>query len=339
MDTSHTRRPDRLPDLPRVSPDDPRIGGELVGIAELGAERSQAHQAMALLLRRRRIAPVAMVADRGGRYLFARQELIAAGVWPLGGPVDPGRECWMSEYADRRGLPKAHVESMLRARLAARLGLAGGVPPEALTEHGLARRIGNRWVVNKAAADELLDGLYDREEWATARELAAEAAGYSDGRHLAPVLKRAGVPNRMIVTPDGRRTLLFDRTAALRWIGGRNTAGLRPGSGPAWVLRAKVGWILLAAPTTREAIPKADAAWLLGVPPRGLPEAATDAEKGALDGGEMPIAFLEQRLVEAGDAEGLLLLARIVEGGLSPRPDESREQAMLRLVEKAGRAI
>jgi hypothetical protein len=327
----------RLADLPRVSPDDPRVGGELVGYGELAAERGQNYQAMAMLVRRRRIAPVAAVDDRGGRYLFARSDLIDAGMWPIGGPIDPARECWLSEYADDRGLPKPHLESMLRVRVAAKLGVASPVPPHMLAQEGVARQIGNRWAVNKAAADELLDALYDPSHEATGRELAAEVPGYLDGRNLTPVLKRAGVPHREIVSPGGRRTVLFDRAEAMRWIGGRNSGA---GSGGAVrVLRTRVGQIMLAAPTARAAIPTADAAWLLGVPARDVLKAAADAEKGSLDGGDIPIAFVEERLVEAADTEGLLLLVRIVEGALSPRPDESREQAMLRLVEKAGRAV
>ena len=331
--------PIRLVQLPRVSPDDPRVGADLVGIAELAAERGQAPDAMGLLIRRRRIAPVAAVHNGAGRHLFDREELIAAGVWPIGGPFDRTRECWMSDYAARRGLAKAHVESMLRGRLAARLGLAGMAPPEMLAEEGIARRIGNRWVVSIAAADELLDAIYDRSRWATARELMAEVPGYSDARQLAPALKRGGVPSRVIIPPGGRRTLLFDRSAATRWMGGRFEA--RIGYALTFPaprrLRTRVGSIPLRAPTTRTTIAAGDAAWLLDLSPSRVAAQAEDDDPFApAVTDEVAIAWVEQRLVDEKDLAGLLLLARTVDGAFSPRADERRREAMLRLVEKAG---
>jgi hypothetical protein len=335
MDQSPSARATRVAELPWVSADDPRVGRELVGYADLASERGQNRQAMGLLVRRHRIAPVGVVADRGGRYLFSRTELIAEGLWPTGGPPDSECECWMSEYAMRRGLPKAHVESMLRVRLAAKLGLPGPVAPDDLAAHGVARRIGKRWVVNVAVADELLDGLYDPSREATARELAAEIPGYLDGRNLSPILKRAGIPSRPIVLADGRRTFVFDRAEAVRWMGGRYEPGSGPAIRPPELWRTPVGAAALRLPISRSAIPAADAAWLLDTGPRRRPARATEDDPSA-GVSDVPIAPMEQQLTANDDVEGLMLLDGMARGIFSPRPGEGRTAAMLRLLKKAG---
>jgi hypothetical protein len=339
MNPARSTRAERLAALPRFSPDDDRVGRDLVGYEELANERGQNYQAMAAAVRRSGIEPVGVVGDRGGRLLFDRGALVAAQVWPLGGPIDPDRECWMADYASSRGFPKKHIESMLCGRVAACRGEAGVVSPEVLAEEGIGRRIGRRWAVAKARADELLSAVYDPSREATAPQLVAEgAAGYSDARKLAAALKRAEIPSRTILPPGGRRTVLYDRDAAMRWTGGRYQVPARALAPlPTAPIRRRVAGIDLRTPTHRTTIPAADAAWLLGVSELRIAAGPRGDEGDELDPTSgVAITWMEQKLVADHDFEGRLLLARMVDGVFIPRPGEGRTQAVLRLSEKTG---
>jgi hypothetical protein len=131
---------------------------------------------MVHLIGRTGLRPVGVIRGRSGLVLFDERELAEAGIWPSQA-FDYESERWLADYARERGLSVAHVEERLRLRLAVRLGVPS-VDADELERAGIGRRVGRRWVIDWAAADDLLAEAYDAESEATAPELFEELGGY-----------------------------------------------------------------------------------------------------------------------------------------------------------------
>src|SRR5262249_20211933 len=128
--------------------------------------------ALHLRLRSRGVEPVACT-GRNGAHLYELNSLEAAGT-VRDRAFDPVAEVLLTDYARESGRTANALMDALRSRLAARLGLQRRVPIERLEDAGVARRLGGRWVLVRAAADELLAPPYDPEREATLDELKRE---------------------------------------------------------------------------------------------------------------------------------------------------------------------
>jgi len=98
-----------------------------------------------------------------------------------------------------------------------------------------------------------------------------------------------------------------------------------------------VGPFSLRAPTERSYLAANNAAWLLEMEERrvvDLVRLETDASDT-----NVPISWLEARLIERADYEGLLLLAATLDGVFIPDMTENRTKALLRLLEKGGKSV
>jgi hypothetical protein len=283
---------------------------------------------MTVLISRRRIQAVARLDAKGQASLFDIQDLTSAGIWPLRA-FDPEADMWLAEYARARGLDPVHIEEQIRRQLAAQLG-KDAVGPEALETSGIGWKIGGWWAVDPAAVDRLLeDRAPDMEAEATAADLVRELMWFDGIPALIEALRSAGVPYR-ISKDEGRRVSLFDRRAALYALGG-DTPSLGMTAAPVDSLRTTVGPFVLRAGVSTPSIRWFDATALLvaGGDARELYSAVT-GEDAPIEGA--PIDWLEAHLVAAGDMEGLLLLASIVDGRLTLDRDEGRTAAILRLL-------
>jgi hypothetical protein len=290
------------------------------------------------MVKRARIAPAAVV-ETTGQYLYHRDALSSAGVWP-DRPVDRRREVWLPVYARRHGLREAQFEEILRRHLGHRLELPTPAPPDRLETEGIGRRIGNRWLLNVRATDALLAPPRRSSSESTVEELLPDHPGYSSPEALASALRRAGITGRKVVADDGRPQWVVDAEAARTTVGGRHSPASRYAELPRGVeasFRAKVGPFRLRAPTERASLTANNAAWLLEMEERRV----TDLVRLETDGSDagVPISWVEARLIERADYEGLLLLAETLDGAFILDITENRTKALLRLLEKGGKSV
>jgi hypothetical protein len=254
---------------------------------------------------------------------------------------DPVSEVLLTDYARERGKRTASVlMDALRSRLAAQLGLQRRVPIEQLEDAGIARRLGGRWVLRRAAADALLEPPYDPDSEATLEELRREF-GFHSKASVASALRDRLEPRR-VVLGRGHRTLVFDRTKARellagRWVPGRTIYDVPPAVvRPDETWRTRVGPFDLASATQQDQISIAERRWLLERTAAAIGRRDSGRRVAASEVATVSVASVEGELTERGDFEGLLLLARILDGALSVGEGLSRTGALLAATEKAG---
>ena len=319
-------------ELPHVERDDPRIGVSWLTARQLAERYGLTVGALHLRLTSRGLGPVART-GRNGAFLFELTALEASGA-VLDRAFDPVSEVFLTEYARERGYRMARtLIDALRSRLAAQLGDPRRMSVERLEEAGIARRLGGRWVVRRAAADALLSPPYDPAREATLEELRREF-GFQTKSSIATALK-GHIEGRRVVLGRGHRSLVFDREKAHaflagRWVPGRTVPDAAPSIvGPQETWRSRVGPFELMSPTQKEEITAGEAEWLLGASTARAHRSTSSERESAC------VAYVESELVQQGDFEGLLLLARILDGALLVVDGLGRTAALVSATEKA----
>jgi hypothetical protein len=323
-----------------VDPGDPRVGVEWLTLLQLAEMNGKTVKGVRRRLLKKGIAAVGRIVTSGA-LLYAASAAEAVGLLPET-PFTRDVEVWASEYAAAIGAssPTALIWK-LRARQGDRLELGRPAEKQELIDAGIARKLGGRWALNRAAADELLAPPYDPEREADAATLHAELGELCSLTAFKRALRRH-VPAREVIDGDGSRRLVFEREAAAECFAGRFRQPPERARPPALpeatmkVWRTQVGPILLAAPTRRIVLSQEDASWLLGLATRELRSAtARDRDATVPDQAGIAVAWLEGLLHDRGDFEGLALLAGLLDGRLVVMPRLDRASALLQVTEKA----
>jgi len=329
-----------MADIPLLDQDDHRIGVNLFTTAQLAHINGKSPAGIRDQLERFGVVPAAFL--RGSpAFLFAAEDIQEHGLLPER-PFDPESEAWGRELADQIGVASTtQFMYIIATRYGRRAGLGQPASVAALAEAGVIRRFGRRWAFDRARVADLLTAPYDPELEATAAELLVQHGCFSNTANLARAM-RGHVESRRVLDLDGRDRVVWDRAGAAEFFAGRNrsprtrrSARPSPAGEPVW--RDRIGPFLLGAPTQRVTVQRSQAQFLLGASGteieafvRSSPDASVPNDSG------VAIAWLEQTLIARHDLEGLLLLARLVDGLLVLDPSLDRTRAILGVIEKAG---
>ncbi|HEY3462172.1 MAG TPA: hypothetical protein VGK62_01800 [Gaiellaceae bacterium] len=325
---------------PVLDSDDPRIGVTFLTAAQLAEINGKTAAGIRDQLERIGVVPAAFL--RGSwAYLFAAEDIQEHGLLPERS-FDPESEAWGRELADQIGVASTtQFMYIIATRYGRRAGLGQPASVAALAEAGVIRRFGRRWAFDRARVADLLTAPYDPELEATAAELLAQYGCFSNTANLARAM-RGHVESRRVLDLDGRDRVVWDRAGAAEFFAGRNrsprtrrSARLSPADEPVW--RDHIGPFILGAPTQRVTVHRTQAQFVLDAS-RSKVEALVSSNPDASVPNEpgIAIAWLEATLLARHDLEGLLLLARLIDGLLVLDPSLDRTRAVLAVIEKAG---
>ena len=325
---------------PVLDSDDPRIGVTFLTAAQLAEINGKTAAGIRDQLERIGVVPAAFL--RGSwAYLFAAEDIQEHGLLPERS-FDPESEAWGRELADQIGVATtSQLMHTIATKYGRRAGLGQPASTAELAEAGIIRRFGRRWAFDRAWVADLLTAPYEPEREATAAELLTQYGCFSNTANLARAM-RGHVESRRVLDRDGRDRVVWDRAGAAEFFAGRNrsprtrqSARLSSAGGPVW--RDHIGPFVLRAPTQRVTVQRKQAQVLLDASGSDLealvgssPDASVPNESG------VAIAWLEATLIARHDLEGLLLLARLVDGLLVLDPSLDRTRAVLDVIEKAG---